>query len=287
MSEGNSIINLGDISKPATVLVEKVCNAVGMIYEPYYIKRKAKAEVEAEKIKAISKIEISELEQRALERFIHQETRKQENIEAITSEASEQLSADANVEKLDEDWVAYFFKQCDTVSDIEMRSLWSKLLAGEATNPGTYSKRTIDFISSIDKKDAELFTKFCQFVWVVGEPSPLIYDIQNPIYLNQGINFNTLKHLDSIGLISFESISDYLRKGFGKYAHFFYYGQPTLIEFSSDINNQIETGKALFTSIGKELVSVCGSSRNEEFYEYVISHWFNKGYILSSHVSRQ
>jgi len=29
MSEGNSLINLGDISKPATVLIEKVSGALG------------------------------------------------------------------------------------------------------------------------------------------------------------------------------------------------------------------------------------------------------------------
>jgi Protein of unknown function (DUF2806) len=285
MGEGNSVINLGDISKPATVLVEKICNAVGMIYEPCHIKRKAKAEVEAEKIKAISKIEISELEQRSLQRFIRQETRKQENIETITAQAAKQLSDDAKVEKLDEDWIAYFFKQCDTVSDNEMRCLWSKLLAGEASNPGTYSKRTVDFISTIDKKDAELFTKFCQFIWFIDEPAPLIYDLKDEVYLKQGINFSSLKHLDSIGLISFESISGYKREGYSKYANFFYYGHPTIIEFNADINNSIAIGKVLLTSIGKELVTVCGSSSNDEFYKYVINHWFKQGYILSSHVS--
>ncbi len=81
MSEGGSLINLGDLSKPATVLVEKVCNAVGVIYESVHIKRKARAEAEAEKIKALARIELSEIEHRAVERFVHQEARKQENIE--------------------------------------------------------------------------------------------------------------------------------------------------------------------------------------------------------------
>ena len=34
MSDGGSLINFGDLSKPATILIEKVCNAVGIIYEP-------------------------------------------------------------------------------------------------------------------------------------------------------------------------------------------------------------------------------------------------------------
>lgn len=282
MADGNSLINLGDLSKPATVLIEKVSSAVGIIYEPYHVKRMARAEADAEKIKAIAKIEISELEHRAIDRFVQQEARKQQNIEQITAQAAVALPADAKVADLDEDWVAHFFKQCDTVSDKEMQSLWSRLLSGEATSPGTYSKRTVDFVSSIDKKDAALFTTFCQFVWFIAEPVPLIYEVQDEIYTNQGITFTSLKHLDAIGLISFESVSGYARKGFGKYAHIFYYGKPTAIEFKGDTGNQLKMGHVLLTSIGKELTPICGSSPNHEFYEYVISKWFKQGLILSS-----
>lgn len=282
MADGGSLINLGDLSKPATVLVEKVCNAVGVIYEPTRIKRKAHADAEAARIAALAKIELDDLERRALERLVHQESRKQENIESIASQAAQALPPTANVEALAEDWIAHFFKQCDTVTDKEMQSLWARLLAGEATTPGTFSKRTVDFVSSIDKKDADLFTSFCQFVWMLGEMSPLIYDIQNEVYAKRGITFASLKHLDSIGLISFESVSGYLRQGFGKYAHAFYYGQPTLIEFPADSANKLDIGHALLTSTGRELAPICGSAKNDEFYEYVIATWFQKGLVLSS-----
>lgn len=282
MSDGGSLINFGDLSKPATVLIEKVCNAVGIIYEPTRIKRRARAEAEAEQIKALAGIELRDIEHRAIERLVHQEARKQENIESITAEAASALSDSAKVDELDEDWVAHFFKQCDTVSDREMQSLWARLLSGEATSPGTYSKRTVDFISTIDKKDAALFTAFCQFVWVVGEPSPLIYEIDNEIYKQQGITFASLKHLDAIGLISFESVSGYARTGFPKYGQAYYYGLPTTIEFPSDANNQMSIGHALFTSTGLELVGVSGSQRSQAFYEYVVAKWFKDGLVLSS-----
>ena len=51
---GNSVINLGELSKPATVLIEKIADAVGGIFKPYQIKRLAKAEAEAELIHAES-----------------------------------------------------------------------------------------------------------------------------------------------------------------------------------------------------------------------------------------
>ncbi|WP_421216789.1 DUF2806 domain-containing protein [Aeromonas enteropelogenes] len=282
MSDGNSLINFGDLSKPATVLIEKVSSAVGIIFEPYHIKRKARAEAEAEKIRVLARIELTDLEQRAVLRFVEQEARKQDNIESITAQAASQLPPDAKVENLEEDWVAHFFKQCDSVSDQEMQSLWASLLLGEAAKPGSFSKRTIDLVSSIDKRDAELFTKFCQFVWMVGEPTPLIYETGDDIYTKEGITFSALKHLDSIGLISFESMSGYKRRGFAKYVHFFYFGQPTLVEFPKDENNDIALGKALLTSTGKELVAVCGAKRNQEFYEYVTNRWFKENLVLSS-----
>ena len=282
MSGGGSLINFGDLSKPATILVEKVCNAVGIIYEPTRIKRRARAEAEAEQIKALAGIELRNIEHRAIERLVHQEARKQENIESITAEAAAALPESAKVAELDEDWVAHFFKQCDTVSDKEMQSLWARLLSGEATSPGTFSKRTVDFISTIDKKDAALFTALCQFIWVIGEPNPLIFEIDNEIYKQQGITFASLKHLDAIGLISFESVSGYARTGFPKYGRAFYYGLPTTIEFSSDANNQMRIGHALLTNTGRELVGISGSQRSQAFYEYVVAKWFNDGLVLSS-----
>lgn len=286
MADGNSLINLGDLSKPATVLIEKVSAAVGIVFEPRRLKRMARAEVEVEKIKALARIELSDIEQRAIERFVSQETRKQENIERITAQAAESLPPDADVQALEEDWVAHFFKQCDTVSDKEMQTLWARLLSGEASKPGTYSKRTVEFISTMDKGDAELFTKLCTFVWMIGGPTLVISDVDHDIYLKNGITFNALKHLDSIGLISFESMSGYSRLKLPKYCTLFYYGRPTTLEFQLD-ENTLPIGKALLTNIGQELVSLSGSSNSSEFYDYVLDTWHAQGIILSTPVVRK
>lgn len=163
-----------------------------------------------------------------------------------------------------------------------MQSLWARLLSGEATKPGTFSKRTVDFISTIDKKDAALFTAFVQFVWMFDEPNPLIYKIDDDIYKDQGITFASLKHLDAIGLISLESVTGYVRTGFPKYGHVFYYGLATSIEFPDDTDNKMDVGHALLTSTGRELVAIAGSVRSQEFYEYVINKWAQDGIVLSS-----
>ena len=95
-----------------------------------------------------------------------------------------------------------FLDKCRIVSDKEMQSLWSRLLAGEANTPGTYSKRTVNFLSDFDKSDADLFTKLCGFGWNIGYDVPLVFDEVEKIYTTYSVNFDSLSHLDSIGLIN-------------------------------------------------------------------------------------
>ena len=173
MAQGNPLVNLGELSKPATVFIEKVSDAVGGICKPWQMKRVAKAEAEVEKIRALSGIELSGIEQRAMHRLVAEEAIKQENIENITAKAVKELKADAKPENLERDWVANFFDKCRLVSDTEMQSLWSKLLAGEANEPGAFSKRTIELVASLDKEDAYLFTTLMGFACYINDDTPL------------------------------------------------------------------------------------------------------------------
>lgn len=73
-----------------------------------------------------------------------------------------------------------------------MQSLWSRVLAGEANQPGAFAKRTVNLLADLDKEDAILFVQLCGFGWMIGNVVPLI---QASIYNDLGINFNTLSHL--------------------------------------------------------------------------------------------
>ena len=64
----NPIMNIGDLAKPATALIEKIADAGYILYEPRHIKVVAKAKAEAAKIQAESEIEITDLHRRAARR---------------------------------------------------------------------------------------------------------------------------------------------------------------------------------------------------------------------------
>ncbi|MDP1558415.1 MAG: hypothetical protein Q8K59_02155 [Nitrosomonas sp.] len=143
------------------------------------------------------------------------------------------------------------------------------------------SENTNNTLSILSQADHIFFANFCQFVWIQGEPLPLIYDVADEVYKRQGITLSTLKHLETICLLTFEP-NGFVKKGFGKHTRLFYAGKPTKIEFASDIDNQLDLGHVLLTDTGKRMALACNAKRNQAFYEYVITRWFQQGYVLSS-----
>ena len=286
MSDSTSLLNLGELSKPATVFVEKISDAVGGIFRPWQIRRVAHAEADADRIRALSNIEITKLQQRALTRFLIEEAKKQNNIESITAKALPQIEEGAKPELVEDDWIVNFFDRCRLISDEEMQLLWSRVLAGEANLPGRYSKRTVNFLSSLDKSDAILFQSLIRYCWLIGKVTPLIYDIKDPIYNANGINFNTLTHLDEIGLISFQTVGYYNRTNLPQKIAIHYYGKPVIIEFEKERDNELDTGKVLLSKMGQELVLICDDDPIQEFFNYVIEYWTTKkGLCVSSPIN--
>ena len=162
----NPLIALGDLTKPATVLIEKISDAVGGIFKPHQIVRVAKAEAEAERFQAESQIQVTDLHRRAMLRFLEEEAKKQSNIEDITQKALPNLKEDSSPQKVEDDWITNFFDKCRIVSDDDMQKLWSQVLAGEANSPGAFSRKTVNLLADLDKSDAELFMRLCSFGWM-------------------------------------------------------------------------------------------------------------------------
>lgn len=269
----NSLVNLSGLTKPADTLIKKVSDAVGGWFAPYQIRRVAKAEAEAALIKAQSEIEITDLHRRAAHRFIEEEAQRQKNMENITAKALPQLDENAKPESMDNDWVANFFDKCRIVSDDEMQGLWSRVLAGEANAPGSYSKRTVNFLSDLDKVEAELFSKLCGFGWEIGSLVPLVFDVQAEIYNKHGINFSTLSHLDNIGLVQFDGVAGFMNQELPKEYTVLYYDRALTLKQPHDADNTLHLGKVLLTKVGQELAPICGSKPVDGFWEYVKNHW--------------
>jgi Protein of unknown function (DUF2806) len=195
---GRALINFGDLSRPATVLIERISDAVGGIAKPWQIRRVATAEAEADTIRAHARIQISEMEERALIRMVREEGKKQENIENITAKAMPQLSEDANPENIKNDWLSRVFDRCRHVSDEDMQALWATIIAGEANNPGSFSTRAVDIVATLDKRDLGLIAEAAKFCIRGEDYGQIIYRI--PEYLfSKGLTFEKLIELECMG----------------------------------------------------------------------------------------
>jgi hypothetical protein len=273
MTGGGSIINLGELSKPLTVLIEKISDATGGLFRPFQIRRVARAEADADRIRAISQIEITELQQRAILRLVTEEAKKQANMESITEQEIPLVKEDAKTENVDNDWILHFFDKCRIVSDEEMQALWARVLAGEANSPGSYSKKTLTVLSDLDRPDAERFAALCRFAWTVGNIVPLVFKHDAAIYETNGVTFESLVQLENIGLIRFEHVGGFKHMGLPKRPILGYYGRPLRLELTNEEDNELQVGHVILTRIGQELARICGSTPVEGFWEYVLGEW--------------
>jgi hypothetical protein len=268
------------LSKPATVLIEKISDAVGGIFRPYQIRRVAQADAEAARVQAVTQIEITDLDRRAIRRRLAEEAIKQQNIEEITQKALPCLDERARPEDVENDWFANFFDKCRLISDEQMQELWARVLAGEANAPGKFSKRTVNLLASFDKSDAELFRSLCAFCWFVnGVIESLVFDYHDQAYVGRGIDFNALTHLEAIGLISFGTGKGLQIRELPQAVSVFYQDKY-LVEFPALTGNSLAMGRVLLTKAGRELASVSGRAASAEIQDYVLGCWRAQGLIV-------
>jgi hypothetical protein len=276
MSDGSSVMNIGDLAKPATALIEKIAGAIGVYWEPHQIRRVAQANADAALIKANAEIDITDIATRAMRRWVQEQVRYQENIESITSLAIPSLKTDSNPSEVDDDWIVHFFEKCRLVSDTDMQALWARILAGEANEPESFSKRTIDALSVLDKHDAELFQKLCRFNWSLCSVDPLIYGPFDSIYTDNGLTSEVISHLDDIGLINFAILGFGERNLRGR-AEFRYFDAGVTVTFPVDHVTGLDTGHVIFSRVGRQLNNVCSSIPVPGFLEYVTERWTSAG----------
>lgn len=282
-----SIFNIGDLAKPVDTLIQRTSDFLGAVFAPRQLIRMTKAKVEADRIEKLGNVE-TEIRERALQRLLAEEVRNQENIENIVRQSVLYINEEAKPEELSDDWLALFFDKSKRFSDSDMQNLWAKILAGEANKAGSFSKRTIEVVSTLDKADAELFIKLCSFCCDMNGLTPFIYfwgesrnrEFNRDIYIQNGITVSALEHLDDIGLIKYQDqtsfkISDFNDSKLPIKFKVFYYGTPIGINLNYE-RSEIDVGNVRFTKVGKELAPICNSEKIEDFLEHLVYEWEHK-----------
>ena len=154
---------------------------------------------------AAAKIAASDdaLVQRAVHALVAKEYRHQKNKESVVLKTIDILKNTNDQNPLttppdvDDDWINVFERYAEAASSERFRDLWARVLAGQIRKSGTFSLRTLRFISELDADTAQLFEKWAPAV-INGDV------IQTPPQV-RGTNFADLLRLQEAGLINFSS----------------------------------------------------------------------------------
>ena len=272
----------------AVAFINKISGAVSWYTAPRQIIRVAEAEAEAELIRAKSKaesenVELFDLIKRAEFRSTVEQIEQQMNLEKIMLKTLFRLSEDAHPENMDDDWIRNHFDRCRNVSDEDMQELWAKILAGEANNPGSFSRKAVNLMADLENKTATIFSTYCRFIGAIGPKGvPLIVVDDShrlfEIYEKEGINLTTLRVLADLGLIStgFNPATFLIHQrleGVPNPVIFSYGGQS--MELSCP-EGTITTGITILTSAGAELASIgTPGVPVSGFFDFICAQWKN------------
>ncbi|MEM5474671.1 DUF2806 domain-containing protein [Hoeflea sp. AS60] len=267
------IKDLAGLSEPITRLIDKISDATGVLYEPKRIVRRAKAEAKAHVIAAQADIEASDLRRRALMRLVDEEAKKQENMEAILDLAVPQITNEAKPDNMDDDWLVNFFDKGKTISNEEAQKVWAKIISSETNSPGSFSKRTVNTLHSLDKIDIIKFENLCRFTWRTPDLFPIIFNIDDDVYKNNDLTFINIMDLEELGLVHYDPVNNYQLRNRKGHSQLYYFERIIGLYFGDDDNKSLDIGNLILTQTGRELAKLTNVDRVDGYYEYVAQKW--------------
>lgn len=213
--------DLAGLGKIAEVILDKFAAVTGTLYEPTKVRRlgRAEADVKAEMILKTTAAELEAeslrrshraeldlesqdpklLRERAGQRLITQEIKRQENLELIVHDAL-QNAGDADPRDIDDDWMETFIQYAQNISADGVRQLWSRILANQATDgQPAISKATLDALRLLEPHQAVNFQRAIQILIAMGQ----IMDVQPHGNPEIAFNVNALESLalEDIGFL--------------------------------------------------------------------------------------
>ncbi len=260
------------VTRPVTVFVERMADFIGGAFEPYQIVRVEKAKAKAAKVRAESEIEIAELRDRAFNRLVEEQIRKQQNLEAIRDKAIPLIGDSATPERMDHDWIANTVEKSQNVSDEQMQEMWARILAGEANNPGTFSRKTINILADMDKDDAELFSTLCGFLWRLdGQWTEYVFP-DDEFFQQKGINVLAIGDVESLGLVHV-SPTGFRTPDLPQEVVASYFGKSAQLTLLKSTGNSLLGGYVMFNGAGRQLETICEREEVDGLFEFMCDKW--------------
>jgi len=218
------------------------------------------------------------IEDRVIKRERISRVRKQQNLEAIVQKSLAYCPNATNTTKADQDWFNRFTALAEDVSNNTMQDLWAKILAGEISQPGSFSLKSLTVFKSMSITDAKLLAKVCSLsvrdntrkntrIISGAYKTPGLFsffskDAQIKVNLNQcGLSYTEILSLAENDLIFAQEAetSEYQK---GEKITFNYNGKTLTLSANS---HRCGLSFYKFTPIGSELALLISDNPNKEF----------------------
>jgi hypothetical protein len=277
---------------------------IGRVFGPAFTRRQATADAQVEVQGALAKrladhIESTRLDPDTLEMLMTCGGKMSvANLANIMSKALPMLSEGAAPSLVSEDWIANWRDKARLFSDEEMTLLWAQLLANETNSPGSKSRKAVNVLADLEPEDAKLFRALSDFRLLriqtlpftfPGAPPParsrfntapnppllVVLDPQNELYSARGVDFESLAHLESLGLV--KVVPQGYQIGPGKIPLFHSKGDLILTAESP-----VPLGQAYLTTAGAQLTELCFPLESPDgFPEYLAEFWRSRNIVVS------
>ena len=266
MADININIGSDEFFKLMNKILDGFYKAVSTPFQPVAAKLLAKAE----KIRQISENETkNEIIKRNLEfmkdlldHYSPRDIRNLINLHDVLAFAFANVKPIKSDAPLDMDWMAQFVDYAKDVSDDEIKVIWGKILADEASEPHTYFKRTLSVLKNIEKNEAEWFTDMLAYSLDYCFPT---------MFVNE-FGYNKIQSLQDCGLLN-SSEAGYNINIEGKMQHIIVKGKSLKINMrTKDDNLQTIIIKSVhtLTDAGIQLSRIIDVESNRLAFEKLV-----------------
>jgi hypothetical protein len=101
------------------------------------------------------------------QRFLIEQHAKQKNFKEIVDKA--QLDEIEEPKEVDQDWFLKWMEISEGVSKEKVQDILARILSREVRKPNTFSLRTLEVIKNLSKEELNIFQKFCNISFGIGE----------------------------------------------------------------------------------------------------------------------
>jgi len=209
-----------------------------------------------------------------------EQARKEINSAKAVLYAEEQLAGDSQKapdRQVDEDWLYTWKEYAGRVASEDLQRLWGSVLAGEIKSPGRYSIRTMEFLKTLSKAEAEVISKLARYA-LGGQ----IVRSQKAYLESNSINFDLLLRMQELGIVSgVEGMglsTVYRAIGTGKFRQPLISNGKALIIEHDDPEKTLQLEVYPLTEVGKQVLELGSFESDIDYLKLVGKHIAAQGF---------